>query len=194
MKTLNLTKLISTFIFLLVFSFTYAIEPVVKPLEGKKVMVNLPNVPQNTYLSITDVDGVILFTEKLEQTSNGFSKVYNFENLSNGNYTIELNGDFKKVSFPVTIESKDYVSLTNAKSEFFKPIFRVNGSKVLITKNNPYLIPVTINVYNKYGELVYEETMESKKEIAKIINLSEAFGSFKIVVLANGEVFEHRTE
>ena len=78
-------------------------------------------------------------------------------------------------------------------TSYFKPIVRVDGKRVLVSKLSLELNPMTIKFYEMTSEgsnLVHSEIIENTKIIERIYRLAEKPKSdFKIVIKSKGREF-----
>ena len=127
-------------------------------------------------VKITDANGNSVFTETIRHIDN-FVRPYNFASLSEGEYTIELNGQDGKQTQQVSYHADATHKLAN--------ILHVTGS------DNRYLLTVAnksgadvlkIKIYNGNNLLLYSESQAIIGDFAKIYNLDKIGKDFVIEV------------
>jgi hypothetical protein len=192
MKTINFKKVISTSIFMLFVGYTFAFSPEIKIAGSKKLELKLQNVTENTELIIRDLNGFAFFSETIEKSNNTFNKIFNLGNLPDGEYEIEIHGNVKVFSFPISI-SNDKIALIDEKSVFFKPNILKKNSKIYISKYNPNNEPLGITIYDNDGIVVYEETLSGKENLGRIIRISKP-GNYNIQMLSDNKLYSHEVK
>jgi hypothetical protein len=145
--------------------------------HGKMVKVFYRSLsPGKVKVTILDADGREVFSENFRKTD-GFMRPYNFSDLQEGDYTIELedgNGkETQKVSYR---EGKilKHVNVVKISNE---------DSKYLLTVANKSDETLQIRIYNGANDLVYSGTEELTGNFAKLYNVKNIFGqpTFEVV-------------
>ncbi len=125
-------------------------------------------------VSISNENGEAVFTETMKKVD-GFMRPYNFENLPEGQYTIQVEDENGK-----TIEKVNYKS---------GRVERLIHLQKLANQENKYLLTIAssksenvlINIYDANGSLVHNETQSIVGEFAQVYDLNKV-KSFTIEV------------
>ncbi|MGB5420167.1 hypothetical protein [Algibacter sp.] len=160
--------------------------------DAKRTALTLYNVKKGNLLSIKDMNGVILFKEYLQVTGK-YTKGFDLTELPNGAYMFELVKDLEINSVPFTVTSNIVVFEKEKEKTIYKPLVRVKGDLVYITKLSLDEAPLKIDIYfTGYGEseLVFSESLKDTKTIERIYKLDGLkFGEYKIVFNTEGRQF-----
>ncbi|MDT0553119.1 hypothetical protein [Urechidicola vernalis] len=158
-------------------------------IESKLVNLTLSQLSDNVNFEITDEEGVSLYTELVNATR--FSKNYNFEFLSNGNYFLEFHGETKIRKIPFKIVNEELVILEEEEKVIYKPSVTVDQDMVNITllslnKEDS----LDIKFYDSYDRLLYSELVTGENIIGKRINTGELLkGEYSVILKYKGETF-----
>jgi len=115
-------------------------------------------------ISIADEKGVAVFTETLRKVD-GFMRPYNFDGLSEGQYTIQIEDESGKTVEKVNYRSGKLETLIHVQklsSEENKYLLRIASSKI---EN------VFINIYDANGTLVHNEIQSISGDFAQVYDL-----------------------
>lgn len=153
--------------------------------KAKKSLVFEMDAPMNaTTVTITDIDGVIIFSEKV---GNGvsYAKKFDLRKLPDGDYVLKVEDTLKETIFEFDIENANV--LIADRKENAKPVFRKNGQKVLLNLLNTKKEDVKITIYDSEGRVVFAETLVDTFVIEKAFNFENAFKDSYTVIVANGK-------
>lgn len=122
-------------------------------------------------VSILDASDNVIFKEVLKKVE-GFVRPYNFSNLPEGDYTIEIadkNGS-----------KTERVSYQNGEVGKLAHLLKVSGSegKYLLTVSNKEKDDLTVKIYDDSDNVIYNHTEEVKSDFAKVYNLERFSGKF----------------
>lgn len=152
-----------------------------KLVNAKKVRVEFKHVKKGHTFSIKNEEGDLIYSQEM-LISGSYSKIFDLSLLEKGNYTTELEKDFKVVI--------KYFSYLNGKIRFnkektiFKPLIRTNKNLILISKINFTKEPVKIILSYK-NEVILSETIKDNKEIFnRIYNIPEK-GKYEVTFISN---------
>jgi hypothetical protein len=114
-------------------------------------------------VSILDQSGKLVFVDKVKKT-NGFIRPYNFENLAEGDYTIQVdNAEGKRV---------EKVHYSAGKIEKLIHIVKMaDKGKYLLSVTSQSADKVNVSVYNNFNQLILSQERMVNKEFAEVINL-----------------------
>jgi len=129
----------------------------------------------NVKIWIRSAEGQVVFTESFRKTES-FMRPYNFSNLPEGRYTIEvLDQDGKKVEEVLYQRGEikklaTLIKLTEA------------NSKYLLAVSNKGANELTVKIYDAKSNLVYEGNENINGDFAKVYNLEKVGESFTFEV------------
>ena len=127
----------------------------------------------NVTVSIYDEANNKVFSESFKE-SEGFIRPYNFENLKEGKYTIELKDaagfQIEKIEYEKKIEEKVAKIVILAGEEKYALLVPANGSKSL-----------SVNIYNQNGTSVYSKTHAVNGDFSRLFDL-DGLDAFTMVV------------
>ena len=126
-------------------------------------------------VAIRDAGDHLLFSETIKK-SDGFVRPYNFSNLPEGEYTIQITDNNGR-----QIEK---ISYAREKSETYAHLLKVAGSdaKYLLTVSNKANGNVTVRIYDDSNKVIYDKKEDASRDFAKIYNLEGIPGKFTFEV------------
>jgi len=190
MKTINLKKVFAATALLLTFGYASAFTPEIRVTGDKKIVLKLSNLSESTQLVIKDKNGYNFYSETINK--NGvYSKVFDLTTLPDGNYKVELDGEIKIVTFPISIINNKIKTSDLIKTEIFKPIIHESGSKVYVSKKNPNNTPLHITILNSDNALVYEETLNGDAKLYRVYDFLKS-GDYQISIISDEKTY-HQT-
>lgn len=127
-------------------------------------------------ISIRDASDRIVFKEILEKVD-GFVRPYNFSNLSEGDYTIEIKDSNGLRTEKIRYEKTDETKLAN--------MFKVKGSerKYLLMISNKTSSSFTIRILDGSENIIYSQKEEISGDFAKVYNLEKLFGNVRFEII-----------
>ena len=142
-------------------------------------------------LKVKDQNGEVLYSEEIKRKGN-ITKSFNFNNLKDGSYTLELEKDFEIIVKSIKIE-RNKVVIEKAENIIFKPVIRHESDKLMISK-----ITFDKNLNLDTKKLIYSinkktkavilanpnqptGTIIDKKKLKKIIYLSKKFNFLLLI-------------
>ncbi|UKM65674.1 hypothetical protein GSB9_02245 [Flavobacteriaceae bacterium GSB9] len=159
---------------------------------AERTSVTLVNVNEGDLLSIKDENGMILYKEAI-QTTGVFTKGFDLTSLPNGAYLFELNKDVEISTIPFTVKASEVSFKKELEKTFFKPVTRVKGDLVFVTKLSLEKAPMDIEVYSGTDgnyELMYSETIKNTENIERLFKLTGINKvDYKLVYKTEGRVF-----
>ncbi|MBD0823440.1 hypothetical protein [Aestuariibaculum marinum] len=163
--------------------------------DAKKTSVTLSDVKAGNLLSIKDDNGMILYKELIQKTGT-YTKGFDLTSLPDGSYFFELDKDVEITTIPFTVNDNTVDFQKEMESTMFKPVTRVKGEMVYISRLSLNKAPLEINVYftSEDGapvpELMHSETITNTENVSRIFRLSGLNkGDYKIVYKTEGKVF-----
>lgn len=140
------------------------------------------------HISVSDSTGEIIYSGKVNYNGN-LSNLFNFTKLKNGEYTIEVNKDFIIEVKTISVKNGVVTYLESANEKIFKPVLRIDDSKVLISKLALETSEMEIELY--YGEeLIHTETVDGEVTLNRVYKLDETLnGDYTAIIKSNDRVF-----
>ena len=159
-------------------------------VEGtKKVKVAFEDVHEGEVLIVRNQNGEILHREVISHDGN-ISKVFDFSNLENGNYEIDLNKDSETLIKPFAIKDNELVFKKESKSIFHRPLIQTNNNIVKVSKLFTEDDSAEVIIY--YNDLeVFTEQLNSKSDhLSKLYKLKDYdHGTCKVIVHTEGKSY-----
>ena len=156
--------------------------------ETLEIVPTFNTIKKGNYISVSDASGKVIYSGRIKYSGN-LASLFDFTQLKDGAYTIEVNKDF--VIEINSIEVKDHVVtfIQNSKEKIFKPVFRSENSKLLISKLALDSNEMTVELY--YGtELIYTETVTGKEILNRVYKLDETLrGDYTAIIKSNYRVY-----
>lgn len=162
----------------------------VKLISAKNFAVYMTNVDtENTQVSIKDVNGYTFYSETVSGTPS-YSRMFNLQQLPEGEYSLELENNRLIESFPLVV-AKDGLSITQAdKNVQYKPHLRDKDNVLDIMLFIPEKSRVDIDIFDSNSSLVYTETFKQKTTIEKQFDFSSLpVGAYKVKIEDRGRSF-----
>jgi hypothetical protein len=152
---------------------------------SKKASVTLYNFEEGKYnLTIEGAKGV--YYDALLESAEGFAKVFDLNNLEDGEYTLSVKNNKNVETRKFTIKEGEVEVFYQEKVQ---PYFSTNGSKARLILPNTYGNSVDIKVIDQAGDALYS-TQENTDAVHKVFDFSEvASGNYTVNVKAGGNNF-----
>lgn len=139
---------------------------------------------------IKDKDGHVLFETDKIYTIEALEGLFNFTNLKDGLYIVELIKDFKIEIKPFAVANNNIVFIEEADEILFKPVIRQNEEQLMISLLDFSSNNVDITIYFE-EEVIYKETLQNQVEYNRAFQLDKSKkGTYKAVVKANKRVYK----
>ena len=146
------------------------------------------NVKKGNSISVTDALGKIVFSGLINYDGN-ISHLYDFSQLQDGIYIIEVNKDFEIDIDTVEVKNNEVNFLSHKSEKIFKPVFRVEKGKVLISKLALDASEMKIELYYS-NELIHSETINGSGVLNRTYKLDQNIsGEYTAIVRSNDRVF-----
>ncbi len=172
-------------------TFGYAATPTNKHIESEELLtVKYDNIKSGSILFIKDNQGIVLYRELINKTGD-YTKKFDLTSLPNGNYILELEDDVKIKITPFFVKSNSIAFEKENSYEINKPIVYVKGDNVIVSKLSLNGKPLSVSIYYKNNELVFNETIQDEGwSIGRKYDFStSAKGEYKVVTKTEGRVF-----
>lgn len=145
-------------------------------------------VRKGNLISVSDAFGEIIYSGEINYNGNLMS-LFNFTQLKDGEYTIEIDKDFEIEVKTITVKKGVVSSLTESNTKIFKPVFRTKDSKLIISKLGFKANEMTVKLY--YGNtLIHTEKVKGEGILDRVYQLDKAVkGEYSAVITTNNRVF-----
>ena len=132
----------------------------------KQPLVRVANLTTGSaVLRLKDARGRVLHREAIR--GNSYMKKYNMASLPEGDYTVEVRSSEGMSQETFTL------SEGTARAIYFKPAVQLDKETVKVMFKNSIESPVSLKLYDRYGEVLYQETVACQEQYAKGLNLSK---------------------
>ncbi|WP_299108002.1 hypothetical protein [uncultured Winogradskyella sp.] len=146
------------------------------------------NVNEGDLISVSDASGEVIYNGRINYAGN-LEKLYDFSQLNNGIYTVEVNKDFEIIVNSVEVKNNVVTFIENSNSKIFKPVFRTIDSKVIISKLAIDTDEMEVELYFE-NELIHTEVAKGKETINRVYQLDKSLrGDYTAIIRSNGRVF-----
>ena len=156
--------------------------------ETLKVVPTFNTVKKGNHISVSDASGKVIYSGRINY--NGIlTSLFDFTQLEDGIYTVEINKDFEIEINSITVKDNVVTFILDSKEKIFKPVFRFENSKVLISKLAIDSDEMTVELYYE-NELIYTENLKGKEILNRIYQLDETLrGDYKAIIRSSDRVF-----
>ncbi|WP_178991149.1 hypothetical protein [Winogradskyella schleiferi] len=153
-----------------------------------EVLPTFKNVKKGNSISVTNAAGAIIFRGSINFDGN-IKNLYDFSQLKDGIYRIEIDKDFEIEVSTVEVKNNSVNFIIHKSETVFKPVFRVEDSRVIISKLALTDPEMQIELYFE-NELIYSETVNGSEVINRVFRLDEDIkGDYTAIVKSDGRVF-----
>lgn len=150
-------------------------------LDSEKSLVfNLGKVTKDTDVQLLDSYNNIIYDHEVAKNTS-LKQKFNFSQLEEGTYTLNVTDDIKVVSYMISIDNQSVAILD--KKEMIKPAFRVKDNRVFINLMNIAKEEVQILVFDEFNRVLHSEIINGQIIVEKAINFTKAYkGTYNVVV------------
>ena len=183
MKTIIKKYLIVAFIFGTYISYAIENSKISNTVPVKSVKVEFKSVKKGHTLTLKDESATTIYKEEI-QNSGDYSKLFNFKNIENGSYTIELEKDFQIIIKKIKVDN-GAVSYIKETDKIFKPSIRLKSDLLLISKVSLVKKPLNITLYYK-DVMIHSEKVDGENLVNRVYKLSKTEkGAYKVVIASD---------
>ncbi|MCB0704209.1 MAG: hypothetical protein KDC34_02825 [Saprospiraceae bacterium] len=154
--------------------------------QGKMIYVSVQTKGSGTVnITISDKQNHVLFTEVLDDQATTFEKLFNLNSLESGNYTLNIEDEFKTIIQPFRVAKSSIEINTDIRTEDFKPLILFNSEKENIDIN--WLLNAQkdfkVVISDERNNTVYKEIVENTWNVHKRYDISNfPAGYYKLMV------------
>jgi hypothetical protein len=167
-----------------------SLEPVIEVLNENEMSIRftLDGLKKNSKILVIDQFGAVLYRETAENTN--YEKVFNFEELEEGIYTMEIHNEVSIDKIPFKVAAKKvYFEKANRK-KVFKPYLIKKGSIIKISKLALNFEELEVRFIDDQSRILYNETLGGKKSLGLVFNLeSLESGQYTVLMKSDGMEF-----
>lgn len=181
MKTI---KLLTTVLAVAIVAVATAVEkPKMSfvPLSADRAVVSIVNGEEAQFeLSIRAKDGELIYYKQTTKPLITYQKLYDFENLENGNYTMDLRVNGTRVIKDFEVASNEI--LVGESKQRMDPYFAFTDDVLKLTYLNFDQEKLSLNIYNDEG-LVYKTNLGKSFNVASGFDLSKLEeGNYQVIL------------
>jgi len=178
-------KILSIFVVLIAISVTVSARRMDKPEEATSMAVTKSGSLVKVFykgakeckvkVTISNAKHQVVFEETIKHID-GFMRPYNFSDLPEGDYTVELTDHAGKKA--------EKISYRNLKAERVAALIKVSREedKYLLTIPNNGKNTFDVSIYDSAGTIVYNQSESADGDFAKLYNLSKISKKFVFVI------------
>lgn len=145
-------------------------------------------VSKGDHISVSDAAGVVLYSGSINYNGN-IQNLYDFSQLQDGIYTVEVNKDFEIDVNSVKVKANKVTFIETTSKKIFKPVFRLNDSQLIISKLAMDSNEMDIELYFK-NDIILSETIKGSDVLNRVYKLDQNLkGEYTAIIRANGRVF-----
>ncbi|WP_411893878.1 hypothetical protein [Winogradskyella sp. A2] len=145
-------------------------------------------VNEGSKISVYNESGNLIYSGLVKYNGN-LTRLYDFTQLDNGNYTVEINKAFEIEINSILVNNRAVTFVANSKEKIFKPVFRNEDSRIIISKLGIDTNEMRVNLYFE-DNLIYSDTVKGDQVLNRVYKLDETLpGEYTAVVKANNRVF-----
>ena len=153
-----------------------------------EVLPTFNNVKKGNSITVTDATGAVIFSGRINFDGN-ISRLYDFSQLKDGIYSIEVNKDYEIEISLVEVKSNIVTFIYQKSEKIFKPVFRINADTVIITKLALDDPEMEVELYFE-NDLIHSETVKGNEVLTRVYKLDKTIkGDYTAIVKTNGRVF-----
>lgn len=153
-----------------------------------EVLPTFNNVKKGNLISVTDAKGSLIFSGQINFDGN-IRNLYDFSQLSDGVYIIEVEKDFEIEVSTVEVKDNSVNFVTRKKETIFKPVIRVEKDVLLISKLALNNKEMEVELYYE-NELLSTEVVKGEQILNRVYKLDKTFrGHYTTIIKSNGRTF-----
>jgi hypothetical protein len=190
MKSLTKKGLIAIALSVSLMGFASDLKRPIKEKEPKVTSLSFAKVSKGSKLLIKDLNGIVLYKEAI-QKSGEYSKGFDLTSLPNGEYYFELDTELEIVVIPFDVLSSEVNFRKEEKTTIFKPMIRVKGDKVIVSRTSFESAPMEFKIYYAMNsDVVFTEKFENEPFIERVYDFSTSKkGDYTFVFKSNGRKY-----
>jgi hypothetical protein len=145
-------------------------------------------IKKGNHISVSDAKGEVIYSGRIKANGN-IKNIFDFTQLKDGMYRVEVDKDFEIEINAITVNDGVVTFLQDFEEKIYKPVFRSENSKVLISKLALDSEEMIIELYYEH-ELIYTESVKGKAILNRVYQLDETLpGYYKAIIRSNDRVY-----
>lgn len=153
-----------------------------------EVISTFNKVSKGDYISVSDSSGEVVYSG-LVNYDGTIKNLYDFSQLKDGIYSVEVNKDFEIEMNAVQVKNNKVTFLEHTNKRIYKPVFRSEASRVIISKLALDTDEMIVELYFE-NDLIHTETITGKEILNRVYKLDETlYGDYTAIVRSNDRVF-----
>lgn len=150
----------------------------------KTYVMKLGSAATDLSISIKDKEGLVLYSDMAHSGSN-YQKTYDFSQLPNGQYTIEVENEFVIKSAAIDVLASRII-VADENITIHKPIVKINGDFLDLNFLNLKEKNVEFQLYDSSGRMVFSQDLNKDVLVSKRYNISQLpRDSYSVVIYNN---------
>ncbi|MTE26124.1 hypothetical protein [Winogradskyella ouciana] len=161
--------------------------------ETLRTLPTFKFINEGDSISVTDSSGEVIYQGRINYNGN-LIRLFDFSQLNDGVYTVEISKDFEVEIVNLNVKNKEVTLLTDSQEKIFKPVFRTENSKIIISKIALDTKEMEVELYYE-DELIYNESVDGQEEdiLNRVYKLDETNrGDYTAIVRTNDRVYIKR--
>ncbi|APY09656.1 hypothetical protein BWZ20_09740 [Winogradskyella sp. J14-2] len=139
-------------------------------------------------LSVTNASGEVIFSGRIKHSGN-LVRLFDFSQLKNGIYTVEISKDFEIDVVDLKVENKEVTLLVHTQNKIYKPVIRPEDELLIISKIGLDTNKMKVELYFE-DELIHTEKIEGKDILNRVYKLDKTIiGNYTAIIRSNGRVY-----
>lgn len=157
--------------------------------EVLKVLPTYKMINEGDSISVTDASGKVIYKGLINHSGN-LVRLFDFTQLNNGVYTVEITKDFEIEILNLEVKNQEVSLMVNSHEKIFKPVFRTKNNQLIISKIALDTKEMKVEIYFE-DELIYTENVKSQEDtLNRIYRLDESNrGNYTAIIKTNNRVY-----
>lgn len=158
-------------------------------IEGSETSTNsVFKITKGDLISVTDNLGKTIYSGRTNYNGN-LKSLYDFTNLKNGVYFIEIEKDFEIISKIIKVENRVVTYLNNSSKTIFKPVIKAEKAKVIVSKLALQTENIEIEIYYQ-DDLIHSEVVNTNSILNRVYKLDDNVkGDYRAIIRANNRAY-----
>lgn len=161
--------------------------------ETLRTLPTFKFINEGDSISVTNSEGEVIYQGRVNYNGN-LIRLFDFSQLNDGIYTVEISKDFEIQVLNLSVTNNKVTLLTDTQKKIFKPVFRVENNKLIISKIALDKKEMEVELY--YGDaLIYTEHVDGQNEdiLNRVYQLDATNrGDYTAIIRANDRVYIKR--
>lgn len=184
-------KNVLVFVIMLTIVAGYANENCINVPSKSITILKFSNVKKGHKYSINDNKGYAIYSGTFKKDGT-YSKKFDFSNLKDGLYTLEISKDFEIVIKPFEIKEHNVFFLEDKETKAFKPVVRIDNNTLMISQLNLDKTPLDVELFYN-DELIYSDQLKGGKVLERVYKLpKEERGEYYVSLKSGDRYFYDR--